>query len=255
GALLAGCGGPSRLPQRCRNWIQNPNFENQAAGWKLPPFARVEESAAGGGIRSLVIGEGPADGAVAQLIPRPAELSGLGLIAVGYAKVDMRQARAATEEDVTPRLWDGTVNLVNGYSKNGRDFENPYARLRFTGREVASGCWKRFVTDAIPARRARLLYPHFAFWGTRLAPGIKLRLAAMSLVESSENEAGEPESWATCPKLLAPAPSLVSATHSQWKRGLAPDGTFEEAFGLTVRGIAGQASARELQLTAHYRQS
>src|SRR5262249_33111758 len=71
----------------------------------------------------------------------------------------------------------------------------------------------------------------------------------------SENEAGEPESWATCPKLLAPAPSLVSATHSQWKRGLAPDGTFEEAFGLTVRGIAGQASARELQVTAPSRQS
>ncbi len=253
-ATLAGCSGQSRSPQQCRNWIQNPAFENQAAGWRLPPFARLEEPAEGGGIRSLVIGEGSADGAVAQLIPRPAELSGLGVIAVGYARVEVREAPAATDEDLTPRLWDGTVNLANGYSKNGRDFESPYVRLRFTGREVASGLWKRFVTEAIPARRARLLYPHFAFWGARLAPGVKLHLAAISLVEAPADDAGEPESWAACPKLLAPAPALVSATHRQWKRGLAPDGAFEEVFGLAVRRIASEASARELQLTARYRQ-
>ena len=248
---LTGCGGPVRAPQRCRNLIQNPNWDQNGAGWNLPAFARLDEG--GAGLRSLVV-EGAAEGAIAQFIPRPADLAGLGVVAVGYARVETAHAIPPTDEDVTARLWEGTVNLVNGYSKNGRDFISPYTRLRFTGREVASGCWKRFVTVAISAGRARLLYPHFAFWGTRLAPGVKIHLAALSLVEAAAENDDASETWAECPDLLAPAPTLESVSRRQWEQDLEPNGAFGDSFGLSVRSLPGEPDWRELQVSWRYRQ-
>ena len=249
---LAGCGA-TRQPERCRNLIQNPNLENHGARWLLPSFVKLEEGAAPG-LRSFVVSEGPAEGAIAQMIERSQELSGIGVIAVGYAKVVTADSIPATDEDVTARLWEGTVNLVNGYSKNRRDFPGPYARLRFTGREVASGYWKRFVTEAIPAGKARVLYPHFAFWGTRVAHGVKLHLAGLSLVEAPADGRGEPETWVACPNLPAPTPSLETATRRQWTQSLAPNGAFEDSFGMSVSNVPGEPGWREARLTARYRQ-
>ncbi|MBI3694646.1 MAG: hypothetical protein HY238_07370 [Acidobacteria bacterium] len=243
-AVLAACGASTRAPERCKNWISNSEW--RSAEWKLPPFARIDDG-------SLLIGEGPANGAVARMLERPAALAGVGVVAVGYARVETPKALPATDDDVTARLWEGTVNLVNAYSKNGRDFPGPYARLRFTGREIASGCWKRFVTEAIPADRGRLLYPHFAFWGARLAAGVKLRLSSLSLVEAPA-ETAEPESWTECPALAAPAPALHSATRRQWEEGLAPDGAFGDSFDLRERPEPAEPGWRELLLTARYRQ-
>lgn len=235
--------------------MQNPNWRNQAAGWNLPPFARLEEAPAGsGGVGTVVVVEGPAEGAIAQMITRPAELAGAGVMAVGYVRVEVSHPLDPTDDDVTARLWEGTVNLVNGYSKDGRHFESPYARIHLTGREVASGYWKRFVTGPIPAGRARLLYPHFAFWGTRVASGVKLHLAAMSLVEAPAKDGGDPESWVACSNLPAPRLSMESATRRQWEQALAPDGAFDDAFGITARPAPGEPRWREVRLTARYRQ-
>ncbi|MBI3666244.1 MAG: hypothetical protein HY236_08480, partial [Acidobacteria bacterium] len=229
---LVGCGGPARAPQRCHNLVRNPNWDQNGAEWKL----------------------GAAEGAIAQFIHRPADVAGLGVIAVGYARVETEHPVPPTDDDVTPHLWEGTINLVNGYSKNGRDFVSPYARLRFTGREVASGCWKRFVSVVIPARPARLLYPHFAFWGTRLAPGVKIHLAALSLVEAPAQDDGAPEAWAECPALPAPAPTLVSVPRRQWEQDLEPNGVFGDSFGMTVRAIPAEPDWRELQVSWRYQQ-
>ncbi len=253
GLILAGCGATPRAPQRCRNLVQNPGWENRASGWNAPAFAKWEPGSAEG-VASFVI-EGTADGAIAQEIARPVDLAGVEVIAVGYARVETAHALDPTDEDATAKLWDGTVNLVNGWSKNGRDFPGPYTRLRFSGREVASGLWKRFVTPAIPAGRARVLYPHFAFWGARLAPGVKLHVAAVALVEapaSGANGDSEPESWAECPNLPAPAVVLESATERQWKDGLEPNGSFEDSF-IASEGPA-SSGRRPLRLMARYRQ-
>ena len=237
--LSAGCASQPRTPRRCHNLVQNANLEKQGAGWRLPPFAKIEEAAGGPGgeaVRSIVV-ESAADGAIAQLIPRPADLSGFGVIAVGYARVELPQAMNPTDEDVTAQLWQGSVNLVDGYTRNGRDFVSPYARIQFSGREAASGQWKRFVTRAVPAAGARFLYPHFAFWAARLNDGVKLHLAGLALVEAPADDKGEPESWAECPSLLAPAPVIESPTQRQWDESQAPDGTFD-GFEMTVRRIA-----------------
>lgn len=243
--VFASCG-PARAPERCRSLIS-------AQGWLLPPFARLEQAS---GVASFVVETGPASGAIAQQIPRPKDLSGLDVIAVGYAKVESAEALDATDDDVTGRLWDGTVNLVNAWSKNGRDFPGPYARLRFTGREVASGAWKRLVTEAIPAGGARWLYPHFAFWGARLAPGVKLHLAGLSLVEAPAeapvDPSAEPEPWVECPSLPAPTPVLESPTRRQFKAALPPDGSFDDSFALQLENA--ETGWRLLRLTARYRQ-
>lgn len=242
-AALAGCGGTTRPPERCRNLVVNPGWEKNAAGWNLPPFARLDGSVA--------VVEGAAEGALSQQIPRTDALAGVAVVTVGYARVRSSEPVAAGDEDVTPRLWQGTVNVVNGFSKNGRDFYGPYARLRFTGREVASGAWKRFVTEALPAGSVKILYPHFAFWGARLAPGVRLEISSLSLVEAAAADGSEPESWVSCPALPAPAPCLESATRHQWEMGLPPDGSFDETFALSVRPVSGGA---ELRLRARYRQ-
>ncbi len=246
---LAGCGAESRAPKRCRNLVEHPNFET---GWNIGSFARPDEAAAAG-VRALVI-TGAAEGPIAQLIKRPGDVAGAGVVAIGYARVETSQPLPTTDEDVTAQLWQGTVNLMNGYSRNGRDFDGVYTRLRFTGREVASGYWKRFVTEPIPVRRAPLLYPHFAFWGTRLAAGVKLRVAAVSLVEAGYGDSSEPESWAACPALPAPNPSLESATRRQWENGLEPNGAFDDAFTLTARRAADDPRSSDLLLNARYRQ-
>jgi hypothetical protein len=253
-ALLTatGCSG-AKAPERCRNLVENPDWERRAAGWSLPAFARLED-APGEQVRSIVVSEGPANGAIAQLIRRPAALSSSGVVAVGYARVETAHSFAPTDEDITAQLWDGTVNVVNAYSKNGRDFPGPYARLRFSGREAASGCWKRFVTETVPAARGRFLYPHYAFWGARIAPGVRLHLWPLSLVEAPLDEAGDPESWLACPNLPVPAPALVSSARRQWDQGLPPDGSFDNSFHLEVRSLAGEPGWRELLLTARYRQ-
>ncbi len=246
---LAGCCEPSATAERCRSLMQNPDWDNQAAGWIRMPGARLEEPA-GGGPRAMLI-EGPTDAPIAQLIPRPARLVGLGVVAVAYARVETAHALPPTDEDVTEHLWDGTVNLVNASTRDGRDFPGPYARLRFSGREVASGLWKRLVTPVIPTRGARFLYPHFAFWGTRLRPGVKLRLAAMSLLEAETGGGQDPESWAACPGLPAPAAVVESPTGRQWAQALEPNGGFEEAFTMERAAAGGEV---ELRLTGRYRQ-
>lgn len=248
--VLAGCASQARAPRRCHNLVQNANWEKQGQDWRLPPFAKIEEPA--GSIRSIVV-EGAADGAIAQLIPRPAELSGLGVIAVGYAKVESPHAIDPTDEDVTAQLWQGSVNLVDGYSRNGRDFASPYTRIHFTGREAASGQWKRFITRAIPAKGARLLYPHFAFWAARLNHGAKLHLAGLSLVEGPADDGGEPESWVECPALPAPVPVLQSPTQRQWEESQVPDGALD-GFEMSVRPVPGEQGSRELLLAARYQQ-
>ncbi|HZS51345.1 MAG TPA: hypothetical protein VFA54_10820 [Bryobacterales bacterium] len=243
---------PARAPQRCRNLIRNANWERQGEGWRLPAFAKLEQPPSSGGVASIVV-EGAADGAIAQIIPRPPELSGLGVVAVGYARVELSHTLDSTDDDITSRLWEGSVNLVNGYSRNGEDFASPYVRIRFTGREIASGCWKRFVTGVIPAGRARLLYPHFAFWGARLAPGVKLHLAALSLVEAPADDNGEPERWVDCANLPAPSPVLAAPTQQQWAESLAPNGSFD-SFHMQTRPLAAAHSLRELVLEARYHQ-
>jgi hypothetical protein len=252
-AGLAACGG-ARAPERCRNWVQNPTLESQA-GWALPGFAKLEQGA--GGIRSLQV-EGAADGAIAQTIPRPKELKGLGAIAIGYARVETRQAMPAADDDVTGELWAGTVNLVDGYSRDGRHFESPYTRVTFTAREVASGCWKRFVTEAIPAGGAKVLHPHFAFWGARIRPGVKLHLAGLALVDApapqDTDEPGAAESWTECPKLPAPSPVIESATERERDQALTPDGKFAEDFTMAVHPAPGEPQWRELALAARYQQ-
>ena len=229
--LVTGCAGQARTPPRCYNLVQNANLEKQGEAWRLPPFAKIEEPA--GGIRTIVV-EGVADGAIAQLIPRPAEISGLGVIAVGYARVELPHAIDPTDEDITAQLWQGSVNLVDGYTRNGSDFVSPYTRIHFSGREAASGEWKRFVTRAIPAAGARFLYPHFAFWAARLNHGVKLHMAGLALVAAPADDKGEPEVWAECPSLLAPSPVIESPTQRQWDESQAPDGTFD-GFEMTGR--------------------
>lgn len=187
------------------------------------------------------------------MIPRPAEISGLGVIAIGYARVELPHAIDPSDEDVTAQLWQGSVNLVDGYTRNGRDFVSPYARIHYSGREAASGQWKRFVTRAVPAGGARFLYPHFAFWAARLNHGVKLHLAGLSLIEAPADDKGEPESWAECPSLLAPSPVLESPTQRQWDESQTPDGTFD-GFEMSVRQASGEPGSRELLLAARYRQ-
>lgn len=250
-ALLLGCAG-GRGPQRCHNLVQNSTFENGASGWLLPPFARPAPAGAGG-VAAVVVGEGPAEGAVAQTIARSRDLSSIGVIAVGYARVESAGV-APTDADATASLWSGTVNVVNAYSKNERDFLGPYARLSFTGREIASGCWKRFVTEVIPAANGKLLYPHFAFWGARLSPGVKLHLTGLALVEAPVEPNGDPELWLECPSLPVPKPSLESPTRRQWSLSLAPNGDFQNAFEMAVQAVPGEPRRRELRLRARYRQ-
>ncbi len=228
--LLAGCG--ARQPaERCRNLLANPN-------WSLPHFARLESG-------SFLV-DSAADGAIAHLFPKPEGLGGLGVIAVGYARVEMPEAPAGADQDITPQLWSGTVALVAGYQRWRGGFESPYTRLQFTGREVASGAWKRFVTGVAPVRWARSLYPHFAFWGMRPQHGVKLRLAGLALVVAPVSEDTEPEPWTACPSLPAPSPVLESATARQWTEDLEPDGAFDDSFAL--RG--GTLSARYRQASA-----
>jgi len=248
--VASGCGRASRAPQRCRNLVQNAAWEKNGAGWLLPPFARFDDAT--GGIRSLVV-EGAADGAIAQMIPKPADLAGLGVIAIGYARVELQHAIDATDDDVTAQLWQGSINLVDGYTTNGRDFSSPYTRVHFTGREAASGEWKRFITHATPAGRARLLYPHFAFWGARLNHGVRLHLAGLSLVEAPADDGGQPETWAECPSLAAPRPVLQSPTQRQWEESQPPDGTLD-AFEMAIRSVPGDMAWRELLLNARYEQ-
>lgn len=248
----AACSRAERPPRRCLNLIQNPGWENRAAGWHLPAFARLVEDPAGG-LPRLLVEAGPAEGPISQTIPRTEELAGVGVVLSGYARVETNDPPPATDEDATARLWEGTVNLVNGYSRNARDFESPYTRLRFSGREVASGNWKRFVTQAIPTGKARLLYPHVAFWGTRIARGVRLELAALALVEAPGRHDGWPESWAACPELPAPTPSLELVPLRQWEQDLEPDGAFEDSFTLADLP-ASVPGWREIRLRARYRQ-
>ena len=212
--LLAGCGGPALAPEPCRNLVG-------ATGWNIPRFAKVEQ----GG--SMVV-EGHAEGAISQWVQKSKDVP--VVVAVGYARVETATPLEASDEDVTPKLWDGAVALANGYSKRWRGMESPHVQLRFTGREASSGAWKRFVTPPVETWRARALYPHFAFWGARLAPGVKLRVAGLALVPAAEE--------VECPSLPAPQPVLESATRRQYEQDLEPDGAFEEPFRLQER--AGQ---------------
>ena len=214
----------------CRNLAPSSN-------WSLPPFAKPE-----GG--SVVV-EGHADGAIAQLLERPSGLAGGQVVAIGYARVESAHGIEATDDDVTTRLWEGAVSLVNGYMRWLGGFESIYVQVRFTGREAASGVWKRFVSPPMPVWRARRLYPHFAFWGTRLAPGVRIHLAGLALVEAGDAE---------CPGLPAPSPVLASVSQRQWNEDRKPDGSFEENFRITERTVAGDPKAVELVLAARYRQ-
>ena len=212
----------------CRNLVQNSN-------WSLPAFAKLEEG-------SAVVVEGHADGAIAQLLERPSGLAGGQVVAIGYARVESAHGIAATDDDVTPRLWEGAISLVNGYMRWLGGFESIYVQVRFTGREAASGAWKRFVSPPMPVWKARRLYPHFAFWGARLAPGVRIHLAGLALVEAADVE---------CPSLPAPSPVLASVSQRQWNEDRKPDGAFDENFRITERAVAG---AVELVLGARYRQ-
>jgi hypothetical protein len=232
--------------------VRNAGWERGAEGWALPPFAHLEGPGAGG-VRSIVV-EGQAEGAVAQTLDRPEGFFGRHVIAVGYARVESAHAIEATDEDVTPKLWEGALALANGYVRWRGGFESPYVQVRFTGREAASGAWKRFVTPPMAVWRARRLYPHFAFWQTRLAPGVRVHLAALSLVEVGSEAAEEPETAVECPGLAAPAPVLENVPRAQWVAGRAPDGAFEEFFELAERANARTPGEVELVLSARYRQ-
>ncbi len=214
----------------CRNLVRDSN-------WSLPAFAKPEEGA--------VVVEGRADGAIAQLLERPAGLAGGQVVAIGYARVESAHGIEATDDDVTPRLWEGAVSVVNGYMRWLGGFENIYVQVRFTGREAASGAWKRFVSPPMPVWKARRLYPHFAFWGTRLAPGVRIHLAGLALVEAADVE---------CPSLPAPSPVLASVSPRQWNEDRKPDGAFDENFRIAGRAVAGDPTAVELVLAARYRQ-
>lgn len=227
--VLAGCGGPARAPEPCRNLLQNPTWENRGAGWNLPRFARLESN-------SIAV-EGHADGAISQWVQKSKAVP--AVITVGYARVETAAPLAATDEDVTPKLWEGAVALANGFSRRWGGMESPHVQLRFTAREVASGAWKQFVSPPVETWRARALYPHFAFWGARLAPGVKLWVAGLALVPAAED--------VVCPSLPAPQPVLESLTRRQFEQDWEPDGAFEEPF--TRREQAGQ-----WVLGARYRQ-
>jgi hypothetical protein len=229
--LLAACGGSARAPERCRNLVQ--------PAWQLPPFARPDNGA--------FVVEGHAEGAISQWIQKSEDLAGLSVLVVGYGRVETTQPPEPTDEDITPKLWEGAVTLVNGYRRRWGGMESPYEPLRFTGREIASGAWKRFVSPAVAASRAKSFYPHFAFWGVKMAPGVRLRVAALSAVPAPEKP-GEPESWIACPNLPAPQPVLESPTRRQFDQDLEPDGAFEDAFTLREE-VSG-----ELVLGARYRQ-
>jgi hypothetical protein len=215
----------------CRNLAPSSN-------WTLPPFAKLEEG-------SAVVVEGRADGAIAQLLERPAGLAGGQVVAIGYARVESAHAIEATDDDVTPRLWEGAISLVNGYMRWLGGFESIYVQMRFTGREAASGAWKRFVSPPMPVWKARRLYPHFAFWGARLAPGVRVHLAGLALVEPADTE---------CAGLPAPSPVLASLSQRQWNEDRKPDGAFDENFRIAERAVAGDPAAVELVLAARYRQ-
>jgi hypothetical protein len=214
----------------CRNLVRDSN-------WTLPPFAKPEGGA--------VVVEGHAEGAVAQLLERPSGLAGGQVVAIGYARVESAHAIEVTDDDVTPRLWDGAISLVNGYMRWLGGFESIYVQMRFTGREAASGAWKRFVSPPMPVWKARRLYPHFAFWGTRLAPGVRIHLAGLALVDASD---------VACAGLPAPSPVLASIPQRQWNEDGKPDGSFDENFRITERAVAGDPAAVELVLGARYRQ-
>ena len=214
----------------CRNLVRDSN-------WSLPAFAKPEEGS--------VVVEGRADGAIAQLLGRPSGLAGGQVVAIGYARVESAHGIDATDDDITPRLWDGAISVVNGYMRWLGGFESIYVQMRFTGREAASGAWKRFVSPPMPVWKARRLYPHFAFWGARLAPGVRIHLAGLALVEAGDAE---------CPGLPAPSPVLASVSQRQWSEDRKPDGSFEENFRITERTVAGDPKAVELVLAARYRQ-
>ena len=216
--VLAGCGGSA--PEPCRNLVENPTWEKGAAGWNMPRFAKVEGSS--------VVVEGHAEGAISQWIQKPKNVP--TVVALGYARVETATPLEATDEDVTPKLWEGAVALANAYGRRWRGMDSPHVQLRFTGREAASGAWKRFVTLPVETWRARALYPHFAFWGAKLAPGVKLRVAGLALVPAAGDVA--------CPSLPAPQPVLESAATTQFEQDLEPDGVFQEPF--TRREEAGE---------------
>lgn len=220
-----------RAPQRCRNLI--------GTDWQAPSFAKPDNG-------GFVI-EGHAEGAIAQWVQKNDDLSGLAVLAVGYGRVETAHPPEPSDDDVTPKLWEGAVALVNGYSRRWGGMESPYVPLRFTGREIASGAWKRFVAPAVATSRAKTLYPHFAFWGVKMAPGVRLQVAGLSLVPAPEKP-DDPESWVACPSLPAPQPVLESPARRQLDQDLEPDGVFEEAF--TLR----EPAPGELVLGARYRQ-
>ena len=120
-----------------------------------PRVSVVAEAGGGGKPVCRVAVEGRAEGAVAQMLDRPEGFFGKQVIAVGYARVESAHGIEATDEDVTPKLWEGAVALANGYVRWRGGFESPYVPVRFTGREAASGAWKRFVTPPMPAWKAR----------------------------------------------------------------------------------------------------
>jgi hypothetical protein len=208
----------------------------------LPPFARLEEPAAGG-VRSIAV-EGAGSGAVAQMLERPGGAWNRNVVAVGYARVESAHPIQPADEDITPRLWEGAVALVNGYQRWRGGFESPHVQLRFTGRQAASGEWKRFVSPPTAVWRARKLYPHFAFWETRFAPGVRIHVAALALVPA---EAADPE----CPDLPAPQPVLETVSSRQWDQDWKPDGTFEGVFELAEQPAGVDV---DLHLRARYRQ-
>lgn len=212
-------------------------------GWNRPPFARLENG--------LVAVEGHAEGALSQWIPKTDNLSGQSVITLGYARVESAEPPEPTDDDVTPKLWEGAVALVNGFSRRWGGMENPYRQIRFTGREVASGAWKRFVAPPVEVSRVRQFYPHFAFWGARLRPGVKLRLAGLALAPAPR-QLEEPELWVDCPSLPAPQPVLEWISQRQFDQDLDPDGVFErfERQELPAR----EPGWQEWALSARYRQ-
>ena len=237
---LAACGRSPREPEPCRNLLPDPAWEHHSAAWNVPPWAKPDGAA-------LVV-EGHAEGAISQWVEKTGAMKDLAVVVVGYGRVETAEPVEPADDDITPKLWEGAVAVVNGYSRRFGGMENPHRQLRFTGREIASGAWKRFVTPPLETSRARKLYPHFAFWGVKMAPGVKLRVAGLALVPAPE-QVQDLEAWvAVCPSLPAPQPVLVSVTQLQFDQDLEPNGAFDPAFGLRAAGPG------ELVLGARYHQ-
>ncbi len=236
--MLAACPGSPPAPETCRDLLPD-SWTRRPSAWNVPPWAKAEGAA-------LVV-EGHAEGAISRWVEKTGALQDRAVVVVGYGRVETSQPVEPTDDDMTPQLWEGAVAVVNGYTRRFGGIENPHRQLRFSGREIASGAWKRFVTPPVATSRARRLYPHFAFWGVKMAPGVRLRVAALQLV-SAPDEVQDPEAWvAACPIPL-PEPVLVSVPKFQFDQDLEPDGAFDPAFLLR------ETAPGELKLRARYHQ-